>query len=426
MPPSTPIFLAYQFALWTSVALSLSISVSVFSRPTVRGRLAFVGMTLSAMLWSGGSACIPLLSGFDHKLLAAIVGLFGSASIAQFWFAFAYRFAHADRRLHPAMIIFLAAVPATAILLAVTNSLHLLTWRSATLEESRVGTLILFQNGPAILVHSLISYAIFFGGAWLLIQSSMKLARPHMKQTVLLVVAAVLPLLSDLSWMSGLIHSEAIDLTPLTVSLSVLLVFLSIHRFGLFSVVPIAHDTLFRNMTDGVIVIDAGGLVVELNPAARKMLNAGVPMIGAAAATLLDRLPGIGALLEGQAPGLVEIEALLTNSPRIEVAISPLYDHGRQLIGRLITLRDISERWKVQQEREKLIGELQAALDNVKVLRGLIPICASCKKIRDDKGYWQQVESYMCAHAGVTFSHGICPDCMYRLYPDLFPEKNQG
>jgi CheY-like chemotaxis protein len=75
---------------------------------------------------------------------------------------------------------------------------------------------------------------------------------------------------------------------------------------------------------------------------------------------------------------------------------------------------------KTEKEREELINELQAALAKVKTLSGLLPICASCKKIRDDAGYWQQVEVYIRDHADVEFSHGLCPDCAKRLYPDFF------
>ena len=70
-------------------------------------------------------------------------------------------------------------------------------------------------------------------------------------------------------------------------------------------------------------------------------------------------------------------------------------------------------------KKEKLISELREAMSEVKTLSGLIPICASCKKIRDDKGYWNQIESYIKEHSGANFSHGICPDCVKKLYPEL-------
>jgi len=81
--------------------------------------------------------------------------------------------------------------------------------------------------------------------------------------------------------------------------------------------------------------------------------------------------------------------------------------------------RDISERRRALRERESLIAELQASLSRVRTLSGLLPICASCKKVRDDKGYWHQVEAYIRDRSDAEFSHGICPDCMRQLYPEF-------
>ncbi len=79
--------------------------------------------------------------------------------------------------------------------------------------------------------------------------------------------------------------------------------------------------------------------------------------------------------------------------------------------------REISVRKKREAEREQLVTELQRALDEIKTLQGILPICASCKKIRDDKGYWEQIEIYIREHSGVEFTHGICPECSEKLYP---------
>jgi DNA repair exonuclease SbcCD ATPase subunit len=91
------------------------------------------------------------------------------------------------------------------------------------------------------------------------------------------------------------------------------------------------------------------------------------------------------------------------------------------------TLREwrlIQERKRAEEERERLIRELQEALANVKKLSGLIPICSSCKKIRDDKGYWNQLEKYLLEHSDAKLSHGLCPDCAKNLYPEYFDKKN--
>ena len=76
----------------------------------------------------------------------------------------------------------------------------------------------------------------------------------------------------------------------------------------------------------------------------------------------------------------------------------------------------------VKRELQQKNAELQEALDQVKVLSGLLPMCASCKNIRDDKGYWQSVESYVSAHSEATFTHGLCPACVRRLYPEIADE----
>lgn len=83
------------------------------------------------------------------------------------------------------------------------------------------------------------------------------------------------------------------------------------------------------------------------------------------------------------------------------------------------TILDITDKKEAEENQQRLIIELQEALDKVKTLSGFLPICASCKKIRDDQGYWNQVEEYIQKHSQAEFSHGICPDCMRSLYPEV-------
>jgi PAS domain S-box-containing protein len=108
--------------------------------------------------------------------------------------------------------------------------------------------------------------------------------------------------------------------------------------------------------------------------------------------------------------------------------VLPMPDGVRHFEARLVAsgtdevltiIRDISKRRRAEAEREKLILELQEAAANIKTLSGLLPICAYCKKIRDDQGYWNQVEFYIRRHAEVQFTHGVCPDCARRIVPDV-------
>ncbi|MBN2600524.1 MAG: PAS domain S-box protein [Candidatus Marinimicrobia bacterium] len=98
----------------------------------------------------------------------------------------------------------------------------------------------------------------------------------------------------------------------------------------------------------------------------------------------------------------------------------PLKDSTGRIVGLVGIGHDITERKKAEEERERIIGELQTALRQVNTLSGLIPICANCKKIRDDKGYWSDVELYISKHSDAEFSHGLCNDCMKKLYPEQY------
>ena len=83
----------------------------------------------------------------------------------------------------------------------------------------------------------------------------------------------------------------------------------------------------------------------------------------------------------------------------------------------------VSKEMAAEEKCERLIVGLRAALSQVKTLSGLLPICSSCKKIRDDKGYWKQIEVYIQTHSEAEFSHGVCPSCARKLYPELYKDK---
>jgi len=100
-------------------------------------------------------------------------------------------------------------------------------------------------------------------------------------------------------------------------------------------------------------------------------------------------------------------------------SISPIRDRAGRVTHYVAVKEDITARKQNEAEHDQLIQDLHDALANVKSLSGLLPICAGCKKIRDDKGYWSQVESYIQKHSDATFTHGLCPDCIKKLYPDL-------
>ncbi len=98
------------------------------------------------------------------------------------------------------------------------------------------------------------------------------------------------------------------------------------------------------------------------------------------------------------------------------ITVDPIFNNVGEIISAVHITRDITQRILIQNEREILVRDLKNALTRIKTLDGLIPICSSCKKIRDDKGYWNLIESYIESHSDAAFSHGICPECSDSLY----------
>ena len=116
-------------------------------------------------------------------------------------------------------------------------------------------------------------------------------------------------------------------------------------------------------------------------------------------------------------------EVTLTTSLRRQVSLDfhiiPFAEDERNYL--LVIVYDITERKQAEIANEDLIIKLQEAMEKVRVLSGFIPICAACKQIRDDEGFWNQLEHYIEEHSDAVFSHGICPSCAKKLYPGLGP-----
>lgn len=100
-------------------------------------------------------------------------------------------------------------------------------------------------------------------------------------------------------------------------------------------------------------------------------------------------------------------------------SVKPIVDEKGVVTSVVCISKNITERKRGEEEREKLISDLQEAMSKVRALSGMLPICSSCKKIRDDQGYWTQIELFIREHSDAEFSHGICPDCSRKLYPGL-------
>ncbi|HWD20793.1 MAG TPA: PAS domain S-box protein [Verrucomicrobiae bacterium] len=131
------------------------------------------------------------------------------------------------------------------------------------------------------------------------------------------------------------------------------------------------------------------------------------------------------ALTCGAEPKPVETKGQRKDGVQLDIAltISPVKDGQGRIIGLSSLAYNVTERKQMEEERKKMIDQLNETLKRVKTLSGLLPICASCKKVRDDQGYWLKLETFVHEHSQAEFSHSICPDCMETLYPQYIKRK---
>jgi hypothetical protein len=115
---------------------------------------------------------------------------------------------------------------------------------------------------------------------------------------------------------------------------------------------------------------------------------------------------------------VIDIECFDGTRKTILNSALPIRGRDGSITGAIIVNQDISGRRRIELEREGLLQRLQAALEQVQTLTGLLPICAKCKKIRDEQSQWHSIESYITEHSAATFSHGLCPECLERYYPN--------
>lgn len=397
-----------------SALLSLCLAWVSWRRRHVRAAAQLGRLMVGIGWWSGFEAAITLVSGVAAKVLWVKVQYIGMALVTPLFLEFAIAYSDEDGWFIRLVRAVAWAVCAGTVGMVWTNPLHSLHWRSVVLDASN--RLLVFERGPWFWVFIASAYVALLTGTGALTLLVVRTGARLRSQPLVILLASLLPWLGNMLYNSHLFYVPGLDWTPILFSLTGLLVVFATFRLGFLALLPVARSAVVDTMSDGVLVLDDSGRLVDLNPAAARLAA-----IDSVHATPAPSVPPVVASVVARGEEQAEVTLQVAGRDRtIEVRVSPFGASKGRPLGRLVILRDITERRAAERERERLLAELQSAVAEISTLRGLLPICSSCKRVRDDSGYWNQIESYISAHADVRFSHGLCPDCAHRLYPEVF------
>ncbi len=408
--------LFFSTILFVVALVSAIVTAFLWRRRNAPGGLPLAIFMLATTWWSAAYA----LSWADvppGRLFWLDATYGGVVAVSPAFFVFVLHFTHRQHWLSRPVLILLIAEPILTLILLGTDSWHGLFYAG---QRSLTASTI-YDGGPWFWANIVYSYGLSLFAVLLLGKNFLTALGLYRRQTGLVLLSALLPWLANIISFANLNPFPEIDPTPLAFILTGIIVGFSLFYYRFLDVVPIARATLIENMDDGVLVLDTKNRIVDINPAVTRFLDVeNSSIVGQKVEKFLPDWSQIQITVETKNETELEILAPGKTLKYLDIRIIRLHDRRQREQGKLIILRDVTARKQLESEREKLITTLQEALGQVKTLKGLLPICANCKKIRDDSGYWQQIEVYIHEHTEADFSHGICPDCKKKLYPEYY------
>jgi PAS domain S-box-containing protein len=400
---------------WTTLiplcASVLAAGVAMLGRLNrgIPGGRAFTLMAWSVCGWMLCSALSDAAAGGIEKNLFVTLGYVGLVTAAPLLVRFSLWYRSSERGLHWWKAALLWIVPVGILVSLAAFALLPAGYHALPFMSRVLGRRILFGYSAAYTFAACLILTVLRSGAKAL----------YIRQTAVLLTGFLLPIIGGVFAQFPGIAEGVIDPVGLGFAFMGLVLLIGLRKFQLLDIVPVARNALIEKMIDGLIVFDAAGRIVDINPAAEALLGSGHTAIGSPGAEVLGAWHDKVLRLLKAGDGHVEAAHLSDPGKWCDLQLTTLRDSRGAAYCWLLVVRDLTDRKNVERERETLIEDLGDALADVQTLSGLLPICASCKKIRNDSGYWEQLEAYITEHSEAQFSHGICPECARKLYPGL-------
>ncbi|HVN53364.1 MAG TPA: histidine kinase N-terminal 7TM domain-containing protein [Anaerolineaceae bacterium] len=368
------VYTPYVLPLLISAAVSGMLALYIWERRSVSGAKPFGAMMASVGLWSVANilelVAVDLPSKLTWKNIEHIFIVFTPV----LWVIFASEYTGKARWLKRRNWILLALLPLITLVMLWTNPYHHLVLSRTQLAIDGPLVFISQDYGPSYWIWVVYAYAMLLLGSVYLIQFFSHGALWYSRQVVTLVAAILLPWLSNMIYIFRLLPLPSYDTTPIFFSISGVIVALTIFRFRLIDVLPIARAIVVENIADGVLIFDQKDCLVDINPAGRKILGLAQRVkAGASYRQVLSRFPDLVSYFPGQQETRLET-SIDANEEQLfyEIRISPIFDGFHDLTGKLVVLRDISEHKRSERDLEKshllLEATLEATADGILVI----------------------------------------------------------
>ncbi|MBI5353550.1 MAG: diguanylate cyclase [Chloroflexi bacterium] len=306
----------------------------------IRGTRIWGLAMLFLAIWSAGDGLEILMADLPLKLICLRITYLGIVGTILFWPYFVIVYSNNDRLLTPKAKVILSIVPIATYLLVLSHHLHSYFFKSIELINTNGISELSIQHGPLFWVWSIYAYCAMFGSGVLLIQSMLHFPSQFRGQIYMLIIAGLLPLIPNFLYITGNNFIEPFDPTVIAFTISGLLVGVSLRRFRFLDVMPVAHELVFNHVNSGVIVIDNRGVVIDINPAAGKIINRSQE--DAVGKTLQQTLSGYSHLLDVFSNEVKETSEVRVGSNVYEIKQTPLIDMAGKHTGRIMLLYDIT------------------------------------------------------------------------------------
>nr|WP_290221272.1 histidine kinase N-terminal 7TM domain-containing protein [Trichocoleus desertorum] len=358
----------YCYLLGLTALISLVAAYAAWQRRTTApASKPFLLMMLAIAGYATVAALEAAATTLSSKILWSKLEYVGSGSVITLFLIFATHFTHRKNWLTPKTLAWLWVVPILNVILVMTNSWHRWVW-TGFLWSSASSNLLIYQHGPGFFWIMACVYAYTLAGAFLLLKAALRPSLLYRRQAIMALASAMIPLIGGSAYMLNL-TPPGLNITPMSFMLSGLIYSANLFRFQLFDLVPVARDTLVESMSDGVLVLDQQNRVVDINPAARELLGTTVACVGQPAAKSLWQWQDIARRCYDSGDHRLAIAREGKPLRYIELRTTPLRDRTQQLTGRLIVLRDVTERHQAELDLQQANQRLQNQLLEIEVLQ---------------------------------------------------------